>query len=496
MTTEKVADFFCNLRASVAGLDFLSLKLNQKEKLLLKAPGLSLDFSRQRINEHYFRSLFSLLDIAHFSDWREQLFSGGTVNLSEGKPAGHTWLRQKNPPDDIKVALNRMADAVRRISDSSHSSEKITDVVHIGIGGSSLGPRFLYESLKPFATGPKCHFVSNLDEWEIRNTLDTLNPQKTLVIVISKSFTTFETMENAIYAKHWLQQHGVDCSQHMWAVTESKNSAKCFGILDDYIFPLWSWVGGRYSITSCVSISSVMALGMEIFNRFLSGARAMDEHFFSELPERNVPIVMALLSIWENNVLNCAAKALIPYASRLKTFPLYAQQLYMESLGKSVDQQGRKVSYDTCPFIWGGCGTDSQHSFHQVFMQGTRFSSIDFILPRENLFSSKENHRQLIANGIAQADAIYGKHRSVEGNISAHEKTTARSSVNLLWLNHLDAYSLGALVALYEHVVFTQAVIWGINPFDQWGVQYGKILAKQLLSEENQGVYAPTVSKI
>ena len=368
----------------------------------------------------------------------------------------------------------------------SITEQAFTDVVAIGIGGSSLGPRLACEALARFTDGPKLHFVSNVDGAQLEDTLRDLNAATTLFLITSKTFTTDETMTNARTARRWLDEQlggtpeNNACASHFVAITAKPAAAAQQGYSADRTFEFWSWVGGRFSLWSAVGLPVALAVGFERFDEMLAGARAMDEHFCAAPPANNLPLLLALVGVWNRNFLHIGAHALLPYAHRLRNFAKYAQQLEMESNGKSVDLDGNRIGYATCPVIFGDAGTDGQHSFHQLLHQGTDVISSDIIFVARDESKLPGHHDKLLANGFAQADAFWFG-RGLDVALDPFRVHEGGRPVSLLVLPELNAFYLGALIALYEHKVFVQGVIWNINSFDQWGVELGKTIATSLL---------------
>jgi len=414
-----------------------------KQPLVAEGPGLRLDYSRQRVNAAVLAALAQLARERGFDDWRAALLAGEKINVTENRAAWHTALRAgEAAPKEVKETLARILALASKI----RSGKKFKRIVSLGTGGSDLGPRLLADA---FGDGTiDVRFVASADPLELERALAGASPASTLFIVVSKTFTTQETMANAAAARRW-------GGRTFYATTANLAAARAFGA--DEVLPTWDWVGGRYSIWSAVSLAAACAVGPDTFGTFLEGGRDMDAHFRDAPIEKNLPALLALLGVWNINFLDARAHAVLPYAHRLRLLPAYLQQLEMESNGKRVDREGRAVSYATAPVVWGAEGTPSQHSFHQLLHQGSQAVPVDFIDPGVDAVLS--------ANARAQADAL------AMGN---------RPSSTLA-LDGLDARGLGRLIALYEHKVFTQGVIWNVNSFDQPGVELGKQLAKQIL---------------
>ena len=469
----------------------------QLSELTAEACGFYADFSRQHLPTTVLHSLLALADQQHLLAARDAQFKGDAINHTENQPVLHSALRSKSAltveSTDVRSLVQHQLEKMRVFVDGIRSGrtrsiteQAFTDVVSIGIGGSSLGPRLACAALTRFADGPRIHFVSNVDGAQLEDTLAGLNPATTLFLVTSKTFTTDETMTNARTAQRWLDAKlgsaaGKGASEsHFIAITAKPANAHRLGYPEDRIFEFWPWVGGRFSLWSMVGLPVALAVGFNRFEEMLAGARTMDEHFCSAPLAENLPVLLALVGIWNRNFLHIADHALLPYAHRLGLFPKYAQQLEMESNGKSVDLGGNRIDYATCPVIFGEAGTDGQHSFHQLIHQGTDVISSDIILVAKDESKFAEHHDKLLANGIAQADALwFGRGLDV-----AMEETRVHQGgrpVTLLVLPELNAHYLGALIALYEHKVFVQGVIWNINSYDQWGVELGKTIATSLL---------------
>ena len=469
----------------------------QLSELTVEACGIYADFSRQHLPATVLDALLALASQQQLVAARDAQFSGAAINLTEKQPVLHTALRSKNAlvvdGVDVQALVKRQLEKMRAFVEGIRSGrtrtiteQAFTDVVAIGIGGSSLGPRLACAALAHFADGPRVHFVSNVDGAQIEDTLQGLNPATTLFLVTSKTFTTDETMTNARTAQRWLDEHlgnaseGNATSAHFVAITAKPAEAKRQGYSDDRIFEFWPWVGGRFSLWSTVGMPVALAVGFDKFAEMLAGARAMDEHFCNAPLAENLPVLLALIGVWNRNFLNITGHALLPYSHRLGLFPKYAQQLEMESNGKSVDLDGNRINYATCPVIFGEPGTDGQHSFHQLLHQGTDVISSDIIFVAHDESKFTAHHDKLLANGMAQADALWFG-RGIDIALSEHRVHEGGRPVTLLVLPKLNAFNLGALIALYEHKVFVQGVIWNVNSYDQWGVELGKTIATSLL---------------
>ena len=420
-----------------------------------EAPGLRYDFSRQRLGAMTLRLLSHLADERGFAEWREALLSGKPVNDTENRAAWHTALRAGSAaPPEVTATLSKMKPLV------SSSRTKYKTIVNLGTGGSDLGPRLLADA---FGDGFDVRFAANADPRDLERALEGADPATTLFIVVSKTFTTPETMSNAAAAKAW-------GGKAFYAVTSNPDAARKFGAAE--VLPMPDWVGGRFSVWSAVGLAAACAMGFDKFEQFLAGGRDVDAHFSTAPLEKNVPVLMALIGVWNTNFLGAATHAVLPYAHALRLLPAYLQQLEMESNGKRVDRAGRPLEYATSPVVWGMEGSVSQHSFHQLLHQGTQVVPCDFVDVGANEVLSANLRAQADALAFGTGDARLPLHRQYPGN---------RPS-SILFLDNLTPGNLGRLIAAYEHKVFTQGVIWNVNSFDQWGVELGKRLANEILS--------------
>jgi glucose-6-phosphate isomerase len=425
--------------------------------LVTEAAGVRFDYSRQRLGALTLRLLARLAAERGIAEWRDALLGGRRINNTEDRPAWHTALRAATPPPEVREALERMRALARRLREE----RRFTRIVNLGTGGSDLGPRLLADALADGRLDVR--FAANVDPRDLERALEGAKPAETLVIVVSKTFTTQETMANAERAKRW-------GAQHFYAVSANVEAARRFGVSE--VLPMWDWVGGRYSVWSAVGFAAMCALGAEAFDAFLAGGREVDEHFASAPIEHNIPALMALIGVWNSNFLGAPTHVVLPYANALRLLPAYLQQLEMESNGKRVDRAGCTVDYATAPVLWGAEGTVSQHSFHQLLHQGTQIVPADFID-----LGLEEN---LSANARAQADALaFG---TDDPGLPPYRRYPGNRPSSMLFFDGCTPRNLGRLIALYEHKVFVQGVIWNINSFDQWGVELGKELAKKLLS--------------
>lgn len=466
---------------------------------VLEAAGLAVDLSMQAQSPELLAAGAALLAERDFGAWRERLLEGGIANCTENRAAWHTALRAEDPPGRVAARVLAERDRVRNFVRHIDAQARYDAVVHIGIGGSDWGPKLVVSAIGYAGTRRQMRFVSNIDGHAIEAGLLGLDPQRTLVVVSSKSFNTVETLNNAQCALRWLREGGVaDPWAQVVAITANPEAAKQMGVAPDQIFTFWDWAGGRYSVWSAIGLPIALALGAEALDAFLQGAAAMDVHFAQAPLERNAPVQLALAGIANRNVFGYPSLNIAPYDARLAHLVPYLQQLEMESLGKSVDLHGRPVSLPTGPIVWGMPGTDGQHTFFQWLHQGPEGAPVDFILCREPDHPYPEHHRLLVANCLAQREALLrGKPASVlEEALTAQGEDPERAAwlarhkahpggrpSTLIVLPRLTPHSLGALLALYEHKVFVQSVVWGINPFDQWGVEYGKALARGIGEE-------------
>lgn len=476
-----------------------------------------LDYSKNRITDETMALLLNLARDCDVPGWITRMFNGEKINHTEERAVLHVALRNRsNRPvlvdgEDVMLEVNAMLEKMRGFCDDlrsqqwrGYSGEPITDVVNLGVGGSDLGPMMATLALHPYASEqPRVHFVSNVDENHINDTLDQLNPATTLFIIASKSFTTQDTLVNAVTAREWFLQAAKDTStiaKHFVAVSNNVSAAAEFGIDEQNIFKMWDWVGGRYSLWSTVGLSLAIAIGMDNFEALLTGAHEMDEHFRSAPLEKNMPVIMGLLGIWYNNFFDAQSYAVLPYDQHLRFLPDYLRQADMESNGKSVTRDGEQVDYSTGPVLFGQLGITGQHAFYQLMHQGTKLIPADIIASITNKRSIPRHHRMLMANVFAQAEAFMRGKTEDEARaeleaqgISGEQLETllpnkifaGNKPSNMILYHTLNPKNLGRLIALYEHKFFVQGVIWNINSYDQWGVELGKQLAKTVLDELN-----------
>jgi glucose-6-phosphate isomerase len=478
------------------------------ERLAVQAAGLYLDYSKNRITDETLTLLLQLATESGLGARIEAMFRGDTINVTEHRAALHVALRSprntsivvdgKDVVPDVHAVLDKMSDFADRVRGGrwlGHTGKRIRNVVNIGIGGSDLGPVMAYEALKHYSDRALTfRFVSNVDGSDFAEAVRDLDPSETLFIVSSKTFTTLETMTNAYTARRWLLKGmgGDDTSiaRHFVAVSTNEGEVARFGINTANMFGFWDWVGGRYSMDSAIGLSTMVAIGPERFRDMLSGFHQMDEHFRTAPFERNLPVLMALLGIWYTNFFGAETVAVLPYEHYLKRFPAYLQQLTMESNGKHVTLDGTGVTYSTGQIYWGEPGTNGQHSFYQLLHQGTRLVPADFIAFVHALNPLGPHHDMLLANVFAQTEALaFGKtpeQVKAEGTpdwLVPHRVFEGNRPSNVILAERLSPETLGTLVALYEHIVFTEGVIWSIDSFDQWGVELGKVLAQRIIPE-------------
>lgn len=475
-----------------------------------EAAGLLFDFSRQRLDEQAFRELVALADAVSLRGRIDAMWRGEKINSTEDRAVLHVALRQ---PEGALIGGEEIARAVFAERERMLSfAEKVRSggivgsaqqafklVVNIGIGGSDLGPAMAVEALRRFTQGaPECAFVSNVDCVHLADVLEKADPKSTLFIIASKTFTTLETLTNARTARAWLKDRLGEQAvrEHFAAVSVNHKAMDEFGVHPDYRFQMWDWVGGRYSLWSSIGVSIAVAIGRKHFLDFLAGGHAMDEHFRTAPWAENLPALMGLVGIWNNNFLGLPSLAVLPYDDRLRRFSAYLQQLEMESNGKSVTLDGGAVQWATCPVIWGEPGNNAQHSFFQLLHQGTQRAALDFLVPAKSSAGNQEQQNIAIANCLAQAEAFMRGQSAdvVRADLErqklpaehieallAHKVHEGNRPSSIVLFEKLDPRTLGSLIALYEHKVFTQSVVWGVNAFDQWGVELGKKLAEQLL---------------
>jgi glucose-6-phosphate isomerase len=480
---------------------------------------LLVDVSKQRVTDETVRLLLDLARAVDVEGWRNRMFSGDKINSTEHRSVLHVALRNRaNRPvmvdgedvtPGVNAVLDHMRDFVMKIRSGAwrgNSGATITDVVNIGIGGSDLGPFMVCEALKPYQSANlRPHFVSNVDGAHLVDTLARLDPSRTLFIIASKTFTTQETMANAASARAWFFDHlgtHADVAKHFVAVSTNREAVTAFGIDPANMFGFWDWVGGRYSLWSAIGLPIALGVGFEYFEELLDGAFAMDEHFRTSPLDKNIPVILGLIGIWNHNFLGAASHAVLPYDQHLHRLPAYLQQADMESNGKSVRRDGTRVDYATGPIIWGEAGTNGQHAFYQLIHQGTELISSDFLAAANSQTPLGNHQEMLLANCLAQTEALaFGKtaeavRKELEASgaspseieaLTAHKAFEGNRPTTTMLYDRLTPFALGRLIALYEHKIFVQGVVWNINSFDQWGVELGKQLAKVILPELDAG---------
>lgn len=494
--------------------DLFTNDANRFEKYTLKFEDILLDYSKNRLDDKAKSLLLQLAEECGLKAAIDSEFSGKKINVTENRAVLHVALRNRsNTPilvdgENVMPQVNEVLDQMKSFSESIVSGEwkgftgkAITDIVNIGIGGSDLGPLMVTEALKPYKTNLNLHFVSNVDGTHIAETLKKVDPETTLFIIASKTFTTQETMTNANTAKSWFLESSKDegfVKNHFAALSTNADAVSAFGIDVKNMFQFWNWVGGRYSVWSAIGLSVACAIGYDNFIEFLEGAHAMDQHFQTAAFDENIPVILALIGIWYNNFYGAETEAILPYDQYMHRFAAYFQQGNMESNGKYVDRNGEKVAYQTGPIIWGEPGTNGQHAFYQLIHQGTKLIPCDFLAPAVSQNPIGDHHPKLLANFFAQTEALMvGKtEEQVVAEFKAAGKTDEEIEAlknfkifqgniptNSILFKKLTPRTLGALIAMYEHKIFVQGIIWNIYSFDQWGVELGKQLANNILPE-------------
>jgi glucose-6-phosphate isomerase len=488
------------------------------QKYSLQVGDMLLDYSKNRITDKTLSLLFQLARDMNLEGMRDKMFAGEKINFSEHRAVLHTALRNRsNTPvyvdgkdvmPDVNRVLAQMRDFSERVRNGSwkgFTGKKITDVVNIGIGGSDLGPLMACNALKPYASDINAHFVANVDGAHLARTLEVCNPETTLFIVASKTFTTQETMTNARSARAWFLERASkpeDVSMHFVALSTNAKAVKDFGIDTANMFEFWDWVGGRYSLWSAIGLSIALYIGMDNFEEMLAGGHEMDNHFRTAPLEQNMPVIMGLIGVWYNDFFNTETHAILPYDQGLSRFTAYLQQADMESNGKFVDREGKKINYSSGPIVWGEAGTNGQHAFYQLIHQGNKLIPCDFLMPIKSHYAVGENgdehHKILLANMLAQTKALMqgktplevkhemesqGQNDDEIRTVLPHRVFGGNRPTNSILFDKLTPRTLGKLIALYEHKIFTQGIIWHINSFDQWGVEFGKQLAQGILPQ-------------
>lgn len=501
-----------NGKATTHLKDWFAQQPNRADSYSVQVDDLFLDYSKNRIDDEILQGLFNLANQQDMQGWIKKLVEGEIVNDTENRPALHTALRSSKTSSfkgyaaevqpQIKAELEKMAQIVNKIR-AGHwrgfSGRPITDVVNIGVGGSDLGPLMVTHALQTHVSPIRLHFISSIDGTQTSNLLKRLNQETTLFILASKSFTTIDTLSNAETAIGWLEERISNretlMAQHFLGASTKPEMMTKWGIPPENQLNFWDWVGGRYSMWSVIGLPIALKVGMEGFYQMLEGAALMDEHFASAPLEQNMPVLMGLIDVWHNNFLGISGKAILPYDARLKYLPSYFEQLVMESNGKSVDRNGQKVDYQTCPILWGEVGPNAQHAFYQLLHQGTQAVMCDFIAPIERddfdkTMQSEKNdslnyqHQLALANCFAQSRVLMLGDGAIPENLKADfdspfKHYPGNQPSNTILLKTISAKTVGMLVALYEHKTFVESVVWQINPFDQWGVELGKLIAKE-----------------
>jgi len=498
--------------------DLFNMDPKRAEEFSVGTCGLNLDYSKNRITLKTRNLLIDLAKSAQVEQKRDAMFSGEVINNTENRAVLHTALRQIDDtpvfvdgvdiiPNIKAVRLKMVAlvDKIRNDNWLGYSGKNITDVLNLGIGGSFLGPKIVTEALKTYTSGgPKQHFVANIDGNHLNDVLEKLDPETTLVLIASKSFNTQETLTNAESTRQWFYSKGVTFEQlnrHFIAISTNVSKAVNFGIARDNVFPMWDWVGGRYSLWSAIGMPIAMTIGNDGFEQLLKGASDLDQHFKQAPLEENLPVILAMLGVWNHNFFGCQTHALLPYSHYLRGFPAYVQQLDMESNGKSCQLNNETVSGTTGPIIWGAEGTNGQHAFHQLLHQGTSVVPVDFIQPLIAEHEMDGHQDMLVANCFAQSKTLMqgktyqqafdeliklGTDELLAKGIAKHKQMPGNRPSNTITFERLTPYQLGTLISLYEHKVFVQGVIWNLNSFDQWGVELGKALGDDILARINQ----------
>ncbi len=526
LTQYPVWEKLCKHEQNIANLHMRDMFANDPkrfEKFSLKFSDILLDYSKHRITDETMPLLFQMAREAKIEEWRDRMFAGEKINITEDRAVLHTALRNRaNTPvfvdgKDVMPEINAVLVQMRAFSDKvrdgswvGYTGKRITDIVNIGIGGSDLGPVMVCDALTPYARPDiRMHFVSNIDGAHLMRALNKCNPETTLFIVASKTFTTQETMTNARSARDWFLQTAKDqahVAKHFVALSTNTKAVSDFGIDTANMFAFWDWVGGRYSLWSAIGLSIAISVGMDNFEALLTGGHEMDVHFRTAPLERNMPVIMAMIGIWYNNFFHVDTHAILPYDQGMARFPAYLQQADMESNGKFICRDGNRVKYKTGPVVWGEAGTNGQHAFYQLIHQGTQIVPADFLMPVHSHYQigshGDEHHHILFANFLAQTQAmLLGKTREearaelekqgMSGEaleqLLPHKVFEGNRPTSSILFDKLTPNTLGKLIALYEHKIFVQGIIWNINSFDQWGVEYGKQIAQQILPQLQKG---------
>ncbi|WP_340077108.1 glucose-6-phosphate isomerase [Leptobacterium sp. I13] len=493
--------------------DFFNEEPSRANKFSIEWEDFYVDYSKNRINTNTLEHLIELAEEIGLRDAIDNYFSGDIINQTEKRAVLHMALRAKETdtiyvegknvvPEVFKVKkhIKKFTNGIISGETKGYTGKPFTDIVNIGIGGSDLGPAMVTEALKFYKNHLNIHFISNVDGDHVHETLKNVNPETTLFVIVSKTFTTQETLSNANTVKKWFLQNASqkDIAKHFVAVSSNLEKITEFGIADENVFPMWDWVGGRFSLWSAVGLSISLAVGYDRFEELLAGANAMDVHFRTADFDKNIPVILGLLTIWYNNFFDAETEAVIPYTQYLSRFPAYLQQGIMESNGKSVDRNGKPVTYQTGTIIWGEPGTNAQHAFFQLIHQGTKLIPADFIGFKKSLYKNEGHHNKLMANFFAQTEALLNGKTKKEVSNELKQKNLPEDEIdkilpfkvfegnkptNTVLINKLTPKNLGGLIALYEHKIFVQGVIWNIYSYDQWGVELGKQLATKILDD-------------
>jgi glucose-6-phosphate isomerase len=512
LTQYPVWQQLCQHQQSIASThmrDLFAKDPNRFNKFHLQFADILLDYSKHRIDDNTLPLLFQMAREANIENWRDRMFSGDKINITENRANTPVMVDGKDVMPEVNAVLAHMrefSESVRSGKWLGYTGKRITDIVNIGIGGSDLGPVMVCDALTPYASPElKVHFVSNIDGAHLMRALDKCNPETTLVIVASKTFTTQETMTNAHSARKWFLEKAKDeahIAKHFVALSTNAKAVADFGIDTANMFAFWDWVGGRYSLWSAIGLSIALYVGMDNFEALLTGGFEMDEHFKTAPLEQNMPVIMALIGVWYNNFFHVDSQAILPYDQGMARFPAYLQQADMESNGKFIDRSGDRVQYKTGPVIWGEAGTNGQHAFYQLIHQGTQIVPCDFLMPVHSHYKVGTNgnthHKILLANFLAQTQSLMlGKTKEQaraelekqgldKGALEAllpHKVFEGNRPTTSIMFDKLTPNTLGKLIALYEHKIFVQGIIWDINSYDQWGVEYGKQIAQQILPQ-------------
>ena len=520
LTTLPVWQKLCLHQKDIAAThmrDLFANDPNRFNKYSLKFTDILFDYSKHRMNDETLPLLMQLAREAKIEDWRDRMFAGEKINITENRAVLHTALRNRsNTPvlvdgkdvmPDVNAVLAQMrtfSDKVRNGTWLGYTGKRITDIINIGIGGSDLGPVMVCDALKPYASPDlNVHFVSNIDGAHLMRAIEKCNPETTLFIVASKTFTTQETMTNATSARTWFLESAQDnahVAKHFVALSTNAKAVQEFGIDIANMFAFWDWVGGRYSLWSAIGLSIALYVGMDNFEELLTGAHEMDNHFKTAPLEQNLPVIMALIGIWYNNFFHVDTNAILPYDQGMARFPAYLQQADMESNGKFICRDGKRIQYKTGPVIWGEAGTNGQHAFYQLIHQGTQIVPCDFLMPMHSHYAFGKHgyahHKILLANFLAQTQALMlGKTKDqartelekqgLSGealeNLLPHKVFEGNRPSTSIMFDKVTPNTLGKLIALYEHKIFVQGMVWDINSYDQWGVEYGKQIAQEIL---------------